>query len=218
MKEDLALCKRSLAREGEQNRSLSLQLEATKLLATTPMTIAESSPSASTDSEPSSASAASSRPYPIDSVGVPEFPGELVAGRQIQISLQTMRDKLAEALCSKEKLQQELKLQMSMKAEMEVAMKLLEKDVHEKQGGNGILFKKPEAIFGTLQMQFNSPFEFLYKKSFFSIVNQDTVVSLRGQLEEIKDINLELYTKLQVSPPVVLTCWRHNDRLIISAL
>ena len=73
---------------------------------------------------------------------------------------QTMRDKLAEALCSKEKLQQELKLQMSMKAEMEVAMKLLEKDVHEKQ---------------------------------------DTVVSLRGQLEEIKDINLDLYTKLQVS-------------------
>ena len=57
MKEDLALCKRSLAREGEQNRSLTLQLEATKLLATTP-TIAESSPSASTDSEPSSASAA----------------------------------------------------------------------------------------------------------------------------------------------------------------
>ena len=70
-----------------------------------------------------------------------------------------MRDKLAEAICSKEKLQQELKLQLSMRAEMEVAMKLLEKDVHEKQ---------------------------------------DTVVSLRGQLEEIKDINLDLYTKLQV--------------------
>jgi RUN and FYVE domain-containing protein 1 len=48
---------------------------------------------------------------------------------------------------------------MSMKAEMEMAMKLLEKDVHEKQ---------------------------------------DNIVSLRTQLEEIKDINLELYTKLQV--------------------
>ena len=47
-----------------------------------------------------------------------------------------------------------------MKAEMEMAMKLLEKDVHEKQ---------------------------------------DTIVSLRQQLEEIKDINLELYTKLQVN-------------------
>ena len=34
MKEDLALCKRSLARETEQSRSLALQLEATKLLAT----------------------------------------------------------------------------------------------------------------------------------------------------------------------------------------
>lgn len=42
---------------------------------------------------------------------------------------------------------------------MEVAMKLLEKDVHEKQ---------------------------------------DTIVSLRDQLEDIRNINLEMYTKLQV--------------------
>ena len=48
---------------------------------------------------------------------------------------------------------------MSMKAEMEMANKLLEKDVHQKR---------------------------------------DTIVSLRDQLEEIKNINLELYTKLQV--------------------
>ena len=47
-----------------------------------------------------------------------------------------------------------------MKAEMEMAMKLLEKDVHEKQ---------------------------------------DTIISLRDQLEDIKHINLEMYTKLQVS-------------------
>ena len=46
-----------------------------------------------------------------------------------------------------------------MKAEMEMAMKLLEKDVHEKQ---------------------------------------DTIISLRNQLEDIKNINLEMYTKLQV--------------------
>ena len=46
-----------------------------------------------------------------------------------------------------------------MKAETQMAMKLLEKDVHEKQ---------------------------------------DTIISLRGQLEDIKDINLEMYTKLQV--------------------
>ena len=46
-----------------------------------------------------------------------------------------------------------------MKAETEMAMKLLEKDVHEKQ---------------------------------------DTIISLRDQLEDIKNINLEMYTKLQV--------------------
>lgn len=48
---------------------------------------------------------------------------------------------------------------MSMKAEMEMAMKLLEKDVHEKQ---------------------------------------DTIISLREQLDDIKNINLEMYVKLQV--------------------
>lgn len=49
--------------------------------------------------------------------------------------------------------------QISMRAEMEVAMKLLEKDIHEKQ---------------------------------------DTVISLRRQLEDIKLINLDMYKKLQV--------------------
>jgi hypothetical protein len=46
-----------------------------------------------------------------------------------------------------------------MKQEIEMALRLLEKDIHEKQ---------------------------------------DTVVSLRKQLEEIKEINLEMYNKLQV--------------------
>ena len=46
-----------------------------------------------------------------------------------------------------------------MKAEMEMATKLLEKDVHEKQ---------------------------------------DTIVTLRRQLDDIKAINLEMYNKLQV--------------------
>lgn len=49
---------------------------------------------------------------------------------------------------------------MDLKAEMEVAMKLLEKDIHEKQ---------------------------------------DTIISLRRQLDDIKLINLEMYKKLQVS-------------------
>ena len=57
----------------------------------------------------------------------------------------------------KEELEKELKLEVIMKAEMEMAMKLLEKDVHEKQ---------------------------------------DTMVTLRAQLEDIKAINLEMVTKL----------------------
>lgn len=50
-------------------------------------------------------------------------------------------------------------MQISIKSEMEVAMKLLEKDIHDKQ---------------------------------------DTIVSLRRQLDDIKQINLEMYKKLQV--------------------
>ncbi|KRK04327.1 RUN and FYVE domain-containing protein 1 isoform X3 [Drosophila yakuba] len=55
-------------------------------------------------------------------------------------------------------LEKELKLQVSLKAESDMAMKLLEKDIHEKQ---------------------------------------DTIVSLRRQLDDIKQINLEMYRKLQ---------------------
>lgn len=51
-----------------------------------------------------------------------------------------------------------------MKAESEMAAKLLEKDIHEKQ---------------------------------------DTIVSLRQQLEDIKEINLEMYRKLMVSPLLI---------------
>ncbi|XP_006815848.1 RUN and FYVE domain-containing protein 2-like [Saccoglossus kowalevskii] len=54
--------------------------------------------------------------------------------------------------------EKELELQISMKQEMEMAMRLLEKDIHEKQ---------------------------------------DTVVSLRKQLEDIKSINIDLYNKMQ---------------------
>ena len=48
---------------------------------------------------------------------------------------------------------------MSLKAETDVAMKLLEKDIHEKQ---------------------------------------DTIILLRCQLDDIKEVNLEMYRKLQV--------------------
>ena len=54
-------------------------------------------------------------------------------------------------------MEKELILEIQIKAEMEMAMKLLEKDVHEKQ---------------------------------------DTIISLRSQLEDIKGVNLEMFTKL----------------------
>lgn len=60
--------------------------------------------------------------------------------------------------------ERELELQIQMKAESEMAAKLLEKDIHEKQ---------------------------------------DTIVSLRCQLDDIKFINLEMYQKLQVSATLV---------------
>lgn len=50
-------------------------------------------------------------------------------------------------------------MQVSLKAESDMAMKLLEKDIHEKQ---------------------------------------DTIISLRRQLDDIKQINMEMYRKLQV--------------------
>jgi len=55
--------------------------------------------------------------------------------------------------------EKELELQISMKQEMEMALRLLEKDIHEKQ---------------------------------------DMVISLRKQLEEIKQINIDMYNKMQV--------------------
>ena len=67
---------------------------------------------------------------------------------------------LAEEKNQRLDLEKDLELQSSMRAETEVALKLLEKDIHDKQ---------------------------------------DTIVSLRKQLEDIKIINLEMYRKMQVS-------------------
>ncbi|KAJ1521925.1 hypothetical protein ONE63_002259 [Megalurothrips usitatus] len=72
--------------------------------------------------------------------------------------VEDLKQQLAAERKQKAELQKELDLQISLRAEMEVAMKLLEKDIHEKQ---------------------------------------DTVISLRRQLEDIKLINLDMYKKLQ---------------------
>nr|CAI5865388.1 unnamed protein product [Callosobruchus analis] len=72
--------------------------------------------------------------------------------------IEEIRQRLEEERRLRREADNELEIQMCMKAEMEVAMKLLEKDIHEKQ---------------------------------------DTIVSLRRQLDDIKLINLEMYKKLQ---------------------
>ncbi|XP_076172128.1 protein RUFY3 isoform X5 [Ptiloglossa arizonensis] len=72
--------------------------------------------------------------------------------------IEELRSRLETEKKVRQDVEKELELQISMKSEMEVAMKLLEKDIHEKQ---------------------------------------DTIISLRRQLDEIKLINLEMYKKLQ---------------------
>ncbi|XP_055876154.1 RUN and FYVE domain-containing protein 2-like isoform X3 [Biomphalaria glabrata] len=67
--------------------------------------------------------------------------------------------------------EKELELQISMKTEMEMALRLLEKDIHEKQ---------------------------------------DTVISLRKQLDDIKTINLDLYNKLQACESTV----KHKTEMV----
>lgn len=69
-----------------------------------------------------------------------------------------MAEALAEERKKRQEIEKELDLQVSLKSETDMAMKLLEKDIHEKQ---------------------------------------DTIVSLRRQLEDIKSINLDMYRKLQ---------------------
>ncbi|XP_066156266.1 RUN and FYVE domain-containing protein 2 isoform X1 [Euwallacea fornicatus] len=72
--------------------------------------------------------------------------------------VEELKQRLEEERKLRQEADHELEIQTCLKAEMEVAMKLLEKDIHEKQ---------------------------------------DTIVSLRRQLDDIKLINLEMYKKLQ---------------------
>lgn len=86
--------------------------------------------------------------------------------------MQDLKRQLEEESAHRRQVEKELELQIQMKAESEMAAKLLEKDIHEKQ---------------------------------------DTIVSLRQQLEEIKVINLEMYRKLQVS-----VLWDRGAQLAVS--
>ncbi|KAK3586576.1 hypothetical protein CHS0354_001166 [Potamilus streckersoni] len=68
------------------------------------------------------------------------------------------KKKLEEETHCRLDVERELELQIGMKQEMEMALRLLEKDIHEKQ---------------------------------------DSIITLRQQLEDIKTINLQMYSKLQ---------------------
>ncbi|CAB3364853.1 Hypothetical predicted protein [Cloeon dipterum] len=91
-----------------------------------------------------------------------------------RITLQEMEDlkkQLEQERNRRIEVEKEFEIQTSIKAEMEVAMKLLEKDIHEKQ---------------------------------------DTVISLRRQLDDIKFINLEMYKKLEACDNSI----KHKTELI----
>ncbi|XP_053946424.1 protein RUFY3 isoform X2 [Anastrepha ludens] len=100
-------------------------------------------------------SATSSKDVPISNV---EASPNKSTDRANKATIESLTAELSEEKKKNLELDKELKLQISLKAESDMAMKLLEKDIHEKQ---------------------------------------DTIVSLRRQLDDIKQINLEMYRKLQ---------------------
>lgn len=87
--------------------------------------------------------------------------------QQCEVAKDRVDPDVAEAFAEERRkrfaLEKELELQLQIKDETDEAMKLLEKDIHDKQ---------------------------------------DTIVSLRRQLEDIKAINLDMYRKLQVRSPL----------------
>jgi len=111
MKEDLSICQNALFKSQEENKKLLSQL----------------------------GGAGSNDHYQISTdkniIGLrrsADSSSYLSNSAQKDAEIETKR-KLVDEMKKGEELQKELRLQKSMKAEMEVAMKLLEKDVHEKQ-------------------------------------------------------------------------------------
>ncbi|KAH0623513.1 hypothetical protein JD844_006340 [Phrynosoma platyrhinos] len=100
----------------------------------------------------------------IEEVNKVDADAELQTYKHSRQSLDEMYSEAHRQLREESQLRQdienELMVQVGIKHEIELAMKLLEKDIHEKQ---------------------------------------DTLISLRQQLEEVKAINVEMYQKLQVS-------------------
>ncbi|XP_044730878.1 RUN and FYVE domain-containing protein 2 isoform X2 [Chrysoperla carnea] len=132
MKEDLAIAKNNLLSLYEENRKLKLEL------------------GHDVSSERVDEGGGSG-----DHVHALEHHKQMLANSE---DASALRLQLEEECKLRMETEKELDLQICLKAEMEVAMKLLEKDIHEKQ---------------------------------------DTIISLRRQLDDIKLINLEMYNKLQ---------------------
>nr|CAG4643860.1 EOG090X043H [Lepidurus arcticus] len=135
MKEDLSLTKSSFAALQQENTALKGPLKQDRYN----VNLQETDSTVPVHME-------SPRKSPPSATVVPE---DAVAETKLQ---------LAEEKNRRLDLEKELEIQTSIRAETEVALKLLEKDIHEKQ---------------------------------------DTIISLRRQLDDIKLINLEMYRKLQ---------------------
>jgi len=134
MKEELALTKLALEKEQEENRILR----------------------GCTQSERSGTETPEMEPLRLEKSSNGKQPSSTYLANEDAIAEVKMQ--LAEEKNRRLDLEKELELQTCMRAETEVALKLLEKDIHDKQ---------------------------------------DTIVTLRRQLDDIKVINLEMYRKLQ---------------------
>ncbi|XP_031333068.1 RUN and FYVE domain-containing protein 2-like isoform X3 [Photinus pyralis] len=132
MKEDLAIAKNSLLALYDENQQLRRELGREEV----------------TNSDSSKDHILSKAVREDGGEGIKPFSGDA----------SELQQRLDEERRLRQEADKELELQLCIKAEMEVAMKLLEKDIHEKQ---------------------------------------DTIISLRRQLDDIKLINLEMYKKLQ---------------------
>lgn len=147
MKEDLAISKNTILAMQDENRQLKHKLEQQKL---------ESSAISTLEQESSSQRHYCSSDTEVDAAQAAAESENLTSNG---LSVQDLSKKLHDERSQRETLEGELEAAKRQKEEMEVAMKLMEKDVHEKQ---------------------------------------DTIISLRSQLDDIKMINLEMYRKLQV--------------------
>ncbi|CAL8075985.1 unnamed protein product [Orchesella dallaii] len=150
MKEDLAISKNTILALQDENRQLK-----TKRMEEEKLSVERHSSPHSSDTEVDAALNEKEGVIPVAQAQLLQSPSEAT----LTLSVQDLSKKLHDERMKTEQLEIEVENERRLKEEMETAMKLMEKDVHEKQ---------------------------------------DTIISLRSQLDDIKMINLEMYRKLQV--------------------